>query len=493
MDVESILAALLSHNAVHCEPLLPEVEVRQIAESVARYQPAVPQIVWTEDDLTVKLTEEFPQLRYVDDWKRWLYYEAGVWRKDNTRSVFDRAKKICRAASEGIDPRDAAALKSLRSAKTRAAVEHMARENSLYAAVPEQWDSNLMALNTPGGTCNLHTCELREHRLQDYCTKATSVAPKKADCPLWMSFMTRITGADAELQCYLQRVAGYCLTGITTEHILFFLYGTGANGKSTFTNTLLGLWSDYAQTAAMETFTENRNDRHPTELAALRGARLVVASETEAGKRWAESRIKALTGGEPIRAHFMHCDEFEFIPAFKLMIQGNHKPALHSVDEAIRRRVHLIPFTVTIPPEERDRKLAEKLRAEWPQILQWAIDGCLAWQREGLNPPAAVRDATEEYFAAEDAILSWIEERCIISPQAGTTKTSALYQDFKNWADRTGEFCGSQKRFSQNLKNRGLVIRESHGKVIDGIALRSEPKRDSGDLRPLQPLPIWHV
>jgi putative DNA primase/helicase len=156
------------------------------------------------------------------------------------------------------------------------------------------------------------------------------------------------------------------------------------------------------------------------------------------------------------------------------MLAGNHKPALRSVDEAIRRRVHLVPFTVTIPPEERDLKLGEKLRAEWPQILQWAINGCLAWQREGLNQPAAVRNATEEYFATEDAILAWMDERCIVSAQAGTAKTSALYADFKCWAERTGEFCGSQKRFSQGLQDHGFVIRESHGKVVDGIVLRSE-------------------
>ena len=188
----------------------------------------------------------------------------------------------------------------------------------------------------------------------------------------------------------------------------------------------------------------------------------------------AESRIKSLTGGDPIRARFMHCDEFQFNPQFKLMIQGNHKPGLRSVDEAMRRRIHLVPFTVTIPADERDPKLPEKLRDEWPQILQWAINGCIAWQSEGLNPPAAVRAATDEYFATEDAVRTWMDERVIVSPQAGTTKTSALYQDYKAWAERTGEFCGSQKRFSQDLKDRGFAIRIFNGSVVDGISLRSE-------------------
>jgi len=434
--------------------------------------------VWTEDDLTAAFAAAYSDLRYVDDWKRWLCYGGTVWSKDNVRSVFDRARNICRAASAGVAQKEVGTLRLLRSAKTRAAVENMARENPQYAAVPEQFDASPWLLNTSAGTVDLESCELREHRADDYLMKTVTVAPRSGDCPLWFGFLNTITAGNVELQKYLQRVAGYCLTGITTEHVLFFLYGTGSNGKTTFTNTLLGIWGDYGQVAQMETFTETNNDRHPTELAALRGARLVVASETESGKRWAESRIKSLTGGEPIRARFMHCDEFEFVPSFKLMMLGNHKPGLRSVDEAIRRRLHLVPFTVTIPRECRDRKLGEKLKAEWPQILDWAIQGCRAWQSEGLNPPAAVRDATEEYFSTEDAILSWLEDRAVVSPQAGCTKSSVLYQDYKKWAERTGEFCGSQKRFSQDLVDRGFNIRRSMGKVVDGIQLRTEDQNE---------------
>ena len=431
-------------------------------------------VVWTEDDLALTFTATNADLRYVGKWGKWFQYADGRWQEDDVLSVFDRARKLCRAVSAEIDAKETGLLRALKAAKTRAAIENMARSDPRHAATVDQWDCNLTASNTPGGTCDLQEGIVREHRAEDYITKTTAVAPDIADCPLWLQFLHRVTAGDVELQRYLQRVAGYCLTGVTTEHVLFFLYGCGANGKTTFTNTLLGIWGDYAQVAQMETFTENKNDRHPTELAALRGARLVVASETEVGKRWAESRIKALTGGEPIRARFMHCDEFEYIPQFKLLIQGNHKPALRAVDEAIRRRFNLVPFTVTIPPQERDAKLAEKLRLEWPQILQWAINGCAAWHREGLNPPVAVRQATEEYLSAEDAIATWIAERVIVSPQAGTTRTSLLYQDYKVWTERTGEHSGSQKRFSQDLKDRGFTIRESHGKVIDGIALRTE-------------------
>jgi putative DNA primase/helicase len=428
--------------------------------------------VWTDDDLTLKFTASNSDLRYVAPWAKWLRYDGARWQEDSVLSVFDRAREVCRDVSAEIPAEEKGTIKYLRSAHTRAAIENMARSDPKHAATVDQWDRDLWILNAPGGTSELRTGEPRGHKTHDYLTKSTAVGPGTGAAPRWSEFLAKVTAGDAELQCYLQRVAGYCLTGITAEHVLFFLYGTGANGKSTFISALLGIWGDYAQVAQMETFTENKTDRHPTELAALRGARLVVASETEAGKRWAESRIKALTGGEPIRAHFMRCDDFEFTPQFKLMLSGNHKPALRSVDVAIRRRVQLIPFTVTIPTDERDLKLSEKLRTEWPQILQWAIEGCLAWQQEGLNPPSVVRDATAEYFRAEDAILSWMDERAIISPQAGTTRTSVLYEDFKMWAERTGEHCGSQKRFSQELQDRGFKIRESHGKVVDGIALR---------------------
>ena len=230
----------------------------------------------------------------------------------------------------------------------------------------------------------------------------------------------------------------------------------------------------HGQVAAIETFTEQKNDRHPTGLAALRGARLVIASETESASRLAESRIKMLTGGDPIRARFMRCDEFEYKPQFKIVIQGNHKPSLRNVDEAIRRRFHLVPFTVTIPPEERDKDLKEKLKAEYPGILRWAIDGCLEWQKQGLNPPQVVLDATDEYLTTEDSIGCWLEERAIVSPQARNTKAAVLYADFKQWAEAANEQTRSKKRFTQALRDKGFTVRRSTGTVVDGIELREE-------------------
>ena len=289
-------------------------------------------------------------------------------------------------------------------------------------------------------------------------------------CPtLGRAFLNRVTGGDVSLQDFLQRVAGYALTGSTSAHALFFLYGTGANGKSVFINTVAGILADYHRTAPIETFTAMSVERHPTDLAGLRGARLVTAVETEEGRRWAELRIKSLTGGDKIAARFMRQDFFEYTPQFKLVIAGNHKPGLRSVDEAIRRRFHLIPFTVTIPPDERDPDLTEKLKAEWPGILEWMIAGCVGWQERGLAPPESVTSATAAYLEAEDALSAWIDDRCQRDPNAWASSAD-LYLSWKSWAEQSGEYAGTMRRFGQTLEARGFMpLRKRSGRGFTGL------------------------
>jgi len=221
-------------------------------------------------------------------------------------------------------------------------------------------------------------------------------------------------------------------------------------------STVAGIIGDYHRTAPFETFVASNGDRHPTDLAGLRGARLVTATETEEGRRWAEARIKQLTGGDTISARFMRQDFFEFRPAFKLVGAGNHKPSLRSVDEAIRRRLHLIPFAVTIPAEERDVELVEKLKVEWPGILAWMIEGCLEWQKNGLRPPRAVREATEAYMAAEDAIAAWIDDKCERDAKEWSALT-LLFRSWSGWAQAAGEIAGAMKTFADALVTRGFV------------------------------------
>src|SRR5262245_3145121 len=390
---------------------------------------------FSDDTLALRFAECYgDELRYVAKWSQWLRWDGRRWRFDDTLAAFDGARLICRAAAaECNEPKPA---KEIASAKTVAAVERMARSDRRLAATVEQWDADLWLVNTPDGVIDLRTGKMRKHRADDYITRMTAVAPAGA-CPLWHAFLDRITGGDKALQEYLQRVCGYALTGLTREHALFFLYGTGANGKGTFINTTAGILDDYHRTAPIETFTVAYLDRHPTDLAGLRGARLVTATETEEGRHWAEAKIKTLTGGDTISARFMRQDFFEYTPQFKLMISGNHKPGLRSVDEAIRRRFNLLPFTVTIPEHERDKELGEKLKAERAGILQWMIKGCLDWQERGLVPPDAVTAATAAYLAAQDSFSSWLDECCDRDPNAWE-RSVTLFASWKTFAERGG-------------------------------------------------------
>jgi putative DNA primase/helicase len=234
---------------------------------------------------------------------------------------------------------------------------------------------------------------VRLARPESHITKLAAVAPGDGEPALWLRFLREAVAEDAEMIGFLQRWCGYCLTGSTQEHAFAFIHGPGGNGKSVFLNAVAGILGDYSVTAAMETFTEARNDRHSTELAMLTGARLVTASETEQGRGFAEAKVKAITGGDPITARFMRQDNFTYRPQFKLMIAGNHAPSLRNVDEAMRRRLNILPFVVK--PAIPDPELEAKLRAEWPQIFAWMIAGCLAWQATGLQRPDAVAGATE--------------------------------------------------------------------------------------------------
>lgn len=424
----------------------------------------------TEDALAESFTDQHAEdWRYVAAWGQWLNWSGTVWRKEDTLQAYDLSRQICRAAA-----RKAASAKlkaKLSSASTIAAVERIARADRRHAETTEVWDRNPWALNTPAGIVDLQSGLLGSHDRPAYMTKITSASPQ-GDCPVWLEFLDTVTGGDVELQRYLQRMAGYCLTGVTTEHALFFLYGTGANGKSVFANTLTAITGDYATVAAMDMFMASHGDRHPTDMAGLRGARVVSAIETEQGSRWAESKLKALTGGDKITARFMRQDFFEFMPQFKLLVVGNHKPSIRNVDEAMRRRLHMIPFTVTIPAHKRDKRLPDRLLAERDGILAWALQGCLEWQRTGLKPPASVLAATEEYFEAEDALGRWLEERCDQAPHLQDT-SQRLYADWKSWADANGEFPGSNKRFSETLANRGFARANTNkARGFRGLALR---------------------
>ena len=432
----------------------PRLQMHDVTEDDAPVASTDESVWGTEDALALAFTRRYHRdWRYVATWGRWLVWDGCRWRTEDTLAATDLIRSVCRhAALKASNPKVAA---KLASASTVSGVERLARADRRHAATTDEWDADPWLLNTPGGVTDLRSGRKRAHDRADRMTKITT-ATSGGECPIWLQFLDEVTGGDKELQAYLQRMVGYALTGSTREHALFFLYGTGANGKSVFVNTLATILGDYATNAPMDTFMETRTDRHPTDMAGLRGARFVAAIETEQGRRWAESKIKNLTGGDKIAARFMRQDFFEFFPQFKLFVAGNHKPAIRNIDEAMKRRLHLIPFTITVPPEKRDKHLQQKLLAERDGILAWAVQGCLEWQRLGrLEPPKQVLDATEEYFEAEDALGRWLEERCVIEANAKSL-TAELFSDWKQWADSAGEFIGSQKRFSDLLLTRGI-------------------------------------
>jgi len=274
----------------------------------------------------------------------------------------------------------------------------------------------------------------------------------------------------------MQQIAGYSLTGDIREHALFFVYGPGGNGKSVFLNTLTNILADYATTAAMDTFTASKADRHPTDLAMLRGARLVCASETEEGRAWAESRIKQLTGGDKISARFMRQDFFTFTPSFKLIIIGNHQPILNNVDDAAKRRFNIIPFIFR--PETPDKDLEIRLRAEYPAILRWMIEGCLDWQANGLMRPESVRSATTNYFNDQDLFGEWLAECCITEKSKCDTR-AALFESWAAFAVQNGEKAGGAKTFTATMVKRGFAPDRQYvgGKtqrVFFGVSVRHD-------------------
>jgi putative DNA primase/helicase len=252
-----------------------------------------------------------------------------------------------------------------------------------------------------------------------------------------------------------------------------FVYGPGGNGKSVFLNIVIYILQAYATTAAMDTFTVSKSDKHPTDLAMLRGARLVTASETEEGRAWAESRIKQLTGGDKISARFMRQDFFEFTPQFKLTIIGNHKPVLHNVDEAARRRFNVVPFVHK--PAKPDRELEQKLLQEAPGILQWMIEGCLDWQKNGLVRPKCVDEATAEYFSDQDLFAHWIEEECISEPGNAdrSEASSVLFKSWTDYARAAGVRPGATSTFKDRMIAAGFKFyRSKKAREFFGISLR---------------------
>lgn len=397
-----------------------------------------------EDDIALKYAVMYAdKLKFDHTRGKWYAWDGIRWKVEDTGLAFDWARSLCR--EQRVNNKQ----EKLASIRVAAAVEKFSQADRRFAVTHEIWNQNPWLLCTPGGTVDLKTGKITPNKPSNLITASTTVTPSAMPTPVWNKFLAEATNNDENLALFLQKIAGYCLTGITKEHALFFLYGFGGNGKGTFVNALREIMGDYAINAGMDTFTASRNDRHPTELASLQDARMVTASETEENRAWAESRIKQLTGGDPITARFMRQDEFTFMPKFKLVIQGNHAPTLHSVDDAMRRRFNVIPFIHR--PKVANKDLPDQLQAEYPGILQWAITGGPEWHKGGLVKPKAVADETDHYFSEQDVFQQWLDE-CTepAGPDIGEP-IHRLFDSWKSFCTRMSEGIGTRKAFSQNL------------------------------------------
>jgi putative DNA primase/helicase len=463
------LEEAITHSAVYKEQL-------EKLNGVAHPHPAV-SFRLTETGNAERLAQQHGSiLRWCELWKKWLVYSGMHWQVDVSHRARQLAKETVRkmyeesAAADDDERRQKLVKHALQSEseKARRAMLELAKGEGKIPALPEQFDTDPWSLNVSNGTLDLHTGILRPHSTADYITKLIPIAyDPQASCPQWEAFLATVMDGNADVIDFLWKSIGYSLTGDTREDCLFLLYGTGANGKSTVLTILRALLADYSKQAAFSTFLHQERETVRNDLADLQGARLVVASETDEGKRLSTSVIKQLTGQDKIKARFLFAEHFEFSPQLKLWLAANHKPVIRGTDDGIWRRIRLIPFTQKFEGASKDENMRDKLLTELPGILAWAVRGCLAWQEEHLPMPETVRNATAGYKAESDIIGGFLEECCLLNEQA-KVKSSALYNAYVTFS---GDKLMTQTAFSLNLLERGYTKEKMSVFYWKGIGL----------------------
>ena len=424
------------------------------------------------------------RLRYCHAWGSWLCWDGKRWKRDDSGEVYrlaaetvrDMYKAAGRLAS--ADDRKAMARHASTCEKRERLASMIVLAQNLEPVIVrvEDLDHDELLLNVDNGVLDLRTGDLRPHDPELLLTRlAPVVFGPTANAPTFETFLRRIFNGDVELMKFVRRAAGYSLTGNTGEQCLMLAHGSGANGKSTLLTVLQDILGDYAATTPAETLlTKRHGDGIPNDVARLQGVRLVAASESEDGRALSESRVKALTGGDRITARFMRAEWFEFTPEFKLWLATNHRPEIKGTDAAIWRRIRLIPFNVTIPEDERDPHLLDKLRGELPGILAWAVRGCLDWQKQRLAPPAAVTAATDDYRMESDHLGRFLEERTAVG-EGFETKAAGLYSAYKAWCAEGGEAPVTATAFGRRMVERGYARTDRRtGRVYEGVGLKAE-------------------
>lgn len=464
---DAIYTALKGRNQ-DCEEPLPDEDIRTIAHSAASHDPnpvldTFPNTDVGNGERLVKLHGH--ELRYMAERKKstpWLFWDGRRWTFDKIGRAERFAKETIRETYELADTTSNNDLKRwARETESRHGIARMvqsAQSEKGIAVTEDQLDQNTTLFNVGNGTLDLEGETFLSHNPKQLITKVagTDYDPE-APAPEWERFLADIFDGNEALISYVQRVAGYTLTGDMREQAIWIAYGGGANGKSTFLNILRRVMGDYGTSTPFTTFEADNRNQYGNDVAALKGTRFVSAVESEQDKRLAEARVKAITGGDPFTCKFLYAEYFTMQPQFKVWLAVNHKPTIRGMDRGIWRRIKLIPFTQKYEGKE-DRTLESKLAREFPGILNWMLEGLRQWQQGGLAEPAVVTDATKEYQRESDTLGEWIEERCKKEQKPGLTCLSSdLFKDYRRWAEDRGEikFALSQKFFSIQLGERG--------------------------------------
>lgn len=413
------------------------------------------------------------RFRYVPGWG-WTSWEGTHWVRDDRLRHFNIIRAICRERGEHATTDSE--NRRLGSARMVAGAAQLARADQRIVHDVAEFDADPLALNTPAGMVDLTTGTMRPHA-HDLVTKCTTVAPDfKASRGRWHKFLMGVFMNDSDLVDFMRRFLGYTLTGLTREQVIAFLHGGGANGKSTLLDLMFYIMGNYALKLPAETLMAHRGvERHPTDVAQLHGARLAISNEIDEGEFWGESKLKELTGDETLTGRFMRQDFFSFRASHKHIIAGNHRPQVRAMDDALRRRILLVPFRQKFEGDRRDNNLGMKLREDAPAILADLVEAAAEWHQRGLLIPDAVRAASNEYAATMDSIANWTAECCTV---AGTVecRASLLFESYSLWKRDRGESPVSMTRWGEQMASRGYAKRRSGGWLYGGIDLTADAR-----------------
>ncbi|MBI9103775.1 MAG: hypothetical protein JEY99_15270 [Spirochaetales bacterium] len=416
-------------------------------------------------NIKMLLEDSGKNILYCGPWKMWLVWDGNRWKKDDENEIYE-------LASESINRMFLKSIELEKEEEERLILmEHASRNKTIrkiealvrgatwkreIRITPNKLDTDKFLFNCQNGTIDLTCGRLKSPEREDKITRMSPIEyDPDAQCPTWLNFLSDIFLKKKETVAYVQKAAGWCLSGDVSVQAMFILYGAGANGKSTFINTIMKIMGDYAASTPTETFMQKNGNTASNDIARLKGTRFVSAMEAERGMKLAEAIIKRLTGNDAVSARFLYGEYFEFIPTFKIFMATNHKPKIGGMDNAIWRRIKLIPFSATFTKDQQDPALPEKLEKELPGILAWMVEGCLKWFKEGLGEPPEVKHATDEYRQEMSAVESFLE-LCCTREEHAIIQSSHLYEAYKKWSEKNNEYLLSQRSFSMRLSETGL-------------------------------------